>query len=454
MAILVKLKPPLMERLLYSTVSSFGAAMLLAGCSSAQPVSSGEPVSSSGDTPDYKIFAIQRNCERNLLNLHRYLRLTGQSELAYDILQKNTTNLNSEMSPMSNTTLGVPDSQQEGNSLNSLFNHISRKALYGWYLLVVFIFYVWYQAIMNVLYGGTLFPYNGLMDFVEGTSINFINIFLMFLLNTLVVFRKWWCVKSMWNIPVSLLLSQCVPVAINGLFLIVSFMLGMMPEVMWIQTFLINFMVFMINEIIWVMANYRRSQQMYENARNMAVQLEYNVLRAQVNPHFLFNSLNILYSLSHIDVPRSQEFILSLSRVYRYIITLRGSMVVSLSDEIDFLKSYIGVLTILYYDCFVVDISGEEKVCERQIVPFSLQLIIENVTKHNVINKENPMTVHIYIEDTGLCVKNALNLKNFESPKEKMGIGLVYLTELYRLHGKKFEYEKTDKEFIVRVPYI
>lgn len=343
---------------------------------------------------------------------------------------------------------------QTDDSISKLFGHISRKALVGWYSLVVVVFYIWYQAIMNVLYGGDIFAYHDFMDFVEGTTINIINIFLMFLLNTLVVFRKWWRVKSMWNIPVSFLLSLCIPIIINGLFMLISMMAGMVPDVMWIQTFLINFMVFMINEIIWFMANYRRTQQMYETARNMAVQLEYNVLQAQVNPHFLFNSLNILYSLSHIDVPRSQEFILSLSRIYRYIISLRGSMAVSLSDEIDFLKSYMGVLSILYYECFSIEISGEDEIGEHQIVPFSLQLIVENVTKHNIINKENPMTVDINIGKTGLCIRNSLKPKNFESSKENTGVGLVYLTELYRYQGRKFEYEKTDREFIVNIPYI
>lgn len=343
---------------------------------------------------------------------------------------------------------------QEGFDLNRLFGNISRKSRYGWYMVGVTAFYVWYQAIMNVLYGGTVFAYHSFMDFVEGTVINFIPIFVMFILNTLVVFRKWLRVNSLWDIPLSFVLSLGIPVIINGGFALISVMMGENPNIMWIQTFLINFMVFMINEIVWFMANYRKSLQMYEATRRIAMQLEYNVLRAQVNPHFLFNSLNILYSLSHIDVPRSQEFILSLSRIYRYIVTLRESMVVSLSDEIDFLKSYIDVLSILYYDCFVVDIKGEDKVGERQVVPFSLQLIIENVTKHNVINKENPMTVYVEIEESGMRVRNSLNLKNFETPNETNGVGLVYLTELYGLHGKKFSYEKTETDFIVNVPYI
>ncbi|MCM1006144.1 MAG: histidine kinase [Prevotella sp.] len=85
------------------------------------------------------------------------------------------------------------------------------------------------------------------------------------------------------------------------LFIVVSVFMGKKPHVEWKQTVIINFFIFMINEVMWAVYNYRRSKQMYEKSQRLTVQFEYNILRTQVNPHFLFNSLHILYLLRRVN---------------------------------------------------------------------------------------------------------------------------------------------------------
>lgn len=345
------------------------------------------------------------------------------------------------------------DNKRQGGFIES-FGTLHKRAKFGYYLLGVFVFYVWYQALSNVLYGGEILAYRDFTDFLIGTAINFSMVLLLFLLNTYIVFGLNFWKNSLKQIPLNLLLSQTAPLITNATFLFISFVFGKHPHIRWIQVYLSNFIIYIINELVWCVVHYIRIQNSYERSRLAVVQLEYKVFRAQVNPHFLFNSLNILYSLSHIDVPKSRQFILSLSRMYRYIMGRKDGITVRLSEELEFLQSYIEVLETLYYDSLTIKVDGLENVADHQIVPFSLQLLIENVIKHNVLNKDCHMTVRIEIGQDALRVTNNIVPKPFLPEQEKTGVGLQYLTELYNAHGQKFSYTKTDKEFSAVVPYI
>lgn len=323
------------------------------------------------------------------------------------------------------------------------------------YVVGVLMFYLWYQAIVNLLYSGEILNFNGWADFFMAFITGFPMLFMMFALNTLIVFSFKWKRDSSLRIVLDIVLSQAVPVIVNCVFIAILMLFGKQPVIMWIQTFVINFMVLSINEVLWFALNYRRSRQMYANARSMAIRLEYNVLRAQVNPHFLFNSLNTLYSLTHLDIEQTREFVVSLSSMYRYIMSRRDSHTVTLADELAFVDSYVGVLTMLYYDCFEVKISGKEHNADRLLIPYSLQLLIENVTKHNIISTEQPMKVHIDIREDGMTITNRMCLrKKMPEDDAPRGVGLLYLRELYKLNGKVFRHYVKDGNFVVEVPYI
>lgn len=332
--------------------------------------------------------------------------------------------------------------------------NISPKSARWWWLLGVFIFFVWYQMTVNVLYENTLWFYSGFIDFLIGTAVGFGMIFFMFLFNTIFVAYIKWKRNKLWRIGLDFILAQATPVLTAWIFMGVSFIFNKTPNIRWLDVYIINFMIFTIIETVWFVGNYQYTKRLYERQLRLSTQFEYYALRSQVNPHFLFNSLNILYSLMHIDTTKSQEFLLALSRLYRYIMGRSERSAVPLCDEIDFLHDYADVLRILYYECFELEIIGEIP-SKAYLIPFSLQLLIENVTKHNVIDSKNPMTVHVHIFPDAIVVTNNITLKK-HLPKEMegKGIGLKYLTELYRMHHKTFSYGVEDDNFVAKVPYI
>lgn len=323
------------------------------------------------------------------------------------------------------------------------------------YILGVFMFYLWYQATVNLLYGGKLLYFEGVIDFLKAIATGYPILLAMFVLNTLIVFYIKVKRDKFARVALDFVLSQAVPFIVNISAIGICLIFGKHLNVLWIQTFVINFMIFMINESLWFVANYRLSRQQYAEARNMATQLEFNVLRSQVNPHFLFNSLNTLYSLTHIDINQAREFVVSLSGLYRYIMNRRDSDTVSLHDELDFLDSYVEVLKILYYDCFEVHITNNAKMEDKLLIPFTLQLLIENVTKHNVINADQPMHVDINISERGITVKNSIiERKKLPDDGEPRGVGLLYLKKLYGYHGKHFKHYIKDNTFTVEIPFL
>ena len=181
------------------------------------------------------------------------------------------------------------------------------------------------------------------------------------------------------------------------------------------------------------------------------LQYQYDALKAQVNPHFLFNSLTILYSLIDIDKEKSLQFTMSLSQTYRYILSHQDDREVPLKDEIGFLRSFANVLVIRYNESFKVEIYGEENIGDHIVIPYCLQLLLENVIKHNVINEKNPMCVKVEIDDCGVTMKNPIRLRQTLTSTK---IGLAYIEKMYALYGKRFEYNEDNKIFTAKIPYL
>ena len=202
--------------------------------------------------------------------------------------------------------------------------------------------------------------------------------------------------------------------------------------------------------MVYYFTRLSRSRQETEEARLKAVQYQYDALKAQINPHFLFNSLNLLYSLVSIDTVKSRLFIRELSRMYRYIMAQQNCSSVSVAEEFAFLSSYISVLEMRYNNKLSVNIQGEPS-SEKRIIPFTMQLLIENVTKHNAITARSPMRVTIIISEEEIIVMNPLFPRETESVSH---IGLRYLSQLYATQNRHFNTQKTDTSFTAHVPYL
>lgn len=182
------------------------------------------------------------------------------------------------------------------------------------------------------------------------------------------------------------------------------------------------------------------------------LQSQFEVLRQQVNPHFLFNSLNVLTSLIKLEPDLAEQFTEHLSKVYRYVLENKDNDFVSLQTELDFLDAYIFLLNIRFMDKIIVKVDISEQKRECQILPLALQLLIENAIKHNSMSKRNPLKIEIFIgPDNVLHVEN--NLQERESHMVSTGVGLRNIAHRYNLlEMPEPEFIKTETKFIARVP--
>jgi len=184
---------------------------------------------------------------------------------------------------------------------------------------------------------------------------------------------------------------------------------------------------------------------------NSISQLE--TLRTQVNPHFLFNSLNALQSLIDLDTNKAKQFVHELSKVYRYAIDHKDDLVVELSDELNFIQSYIYLHQIRFGDSLVYSTHVSASAMNKYVPPFALQLLVENAVKHNIISSAKPLRIELYDENGLLVVKNNLQPRN-EKPAST-GMGLPNLSERYKLiYDIAPEFIITGQEYIAKIPLI
>ncbi len=197
---------------------------------------------------------------------------------------------------------------------------------------------------------------------------------------------------------------------------------------------------------------WRKSLLAEEALKQEAVSLQYKVLSNQVNPHFLFNSLNVLSSLIKLDKHRAEIFVGKLSNFYRDLLSVRGKEIVPLSEEVDFVNQYLNLQKERFGDNIMVDIQTNN-LNNYQIIPMTLQMLIENAIKHNQVNKENNLQIKVYVMDNYLIVQN--NIKPYLSPVDGEKLGLKNLSERYQfLSDRPFVIEKSNVTFTVKVPLL
>lgn len=183
------------------------------------------------------------------------------------------------------------------------------------------------------------------------------------------------------------------------------------------------------------------------------VQVQFENLKNQLNPHFLFNSLASLDSLILDNPTLARQFLQQLSKVYRYVLKSQDRGLVSVETEAEFVKNYISLLSTRFADYLSIDIHLDPPTLEYQIVPMTLQILLENAIKHNTINANHPLRITIKSEDAWLTVTNTINPK--DRVENSNGKGLAGLSSLYEfLENRPLEIKEDPSLFSVRVPLI
>lgn len=181
------------------------------------------------------------------------------------------------------------------------------------------------------------------------------------------------------------------------------------------------------------------------------VKYQYDTLKNQLNPHFLFNALNTLSGLIYVDVDRADAFIHRLSKLYRYILDVQRVEVVPIQTEMELVSDFLFLNNIRFNDQIQSRIEVDET--KGYVVPMALQLLIENAIKHNTTSLASPLKIEIRTEGNAILVRNNLQLKLEKEPSHELGLN--NLRERYAvLTDQKVEVEETEHEFTVRIPLL
>ncbi|MFY0598933.1 MAG: histidine kinase [Cyclobacteriaceae bacterium] len=180
---------------------------------------------------------------------------------------------------------------------------------------------------------------------------------------------------------------------------------------------------------------------------------KYEALRNQVNPHFLFNSLNVLSSLIYTDIDLSDKFIRKFSEVFRYALELNKEELVPLRREVDFIDSYFFLQKIRHDDCVKVSTDIKPEYLDDLIPPMALQIVVENAFKHNIISRANPLHIELYTDRDKLKVKN--NYQSRADSSFSTGIGQKNLLERYEILSVTLpEFYIEDNYYIAELPIL
>ncbi|OYT10577.1 MAG: hypothetical protein B6I18_08405 [Bacteroidetes bacterium 4572_112] len=173
-------------------------------------------------------------------------------------------------------------------------------------------------------------------------------------------------------------------------------------------------------------------------------------LRNQVNPHFLFNSLNVLSSLIYSDTEKADDFIAKLANIYRYVLDVQDTEAIEIEREVNFINDYIDLQSIRFGDNIIADININSN---KMIIPMALQILVENAIKHNAISDDNKLVICIINNDKYLIISNNLNPKNVEEISHEIGLSNIKARYKY-LSDVNVEITKSASSFEVKLPLL
>ena len=180
---------------------------------------------------------------------------------------------------------------------------------------------------------------------------------------------------------------------------------------------------------------------------------KYDALKNQLDPHFLFNSLNVLTSLISENPRMAEKFTTSLSKVYRYVLEQKNKDLVTVDQELKFAKTYISLLQMRFEDSIILDMPKNASHPDAKVVPLSLQILLENTVKHNVVMPNKPLRIKIYEADGFLVVEN--NLQHKDVLGTSSGVGLTNVKERYKqLTKREFSVYKSTSSFVAKLPIL
>ncbi len=208
-----------------------------------------------------------------------------------------------------------------------------------------------------------------------------------------------------------------------------------------------------IYESRYFMSQLRHSVEEKEMLKRESLMAQLNALKTQVNPHFLFNNLNTLCSIIPEHPEQAVSFVQELSKVYRHILEVKDETSIPLREEMEVLQAYAFLLQTRFGENLQIDIEVPEKHLQERVVPLSLQLLMENAIKHNIVSQDKPLHILVTVKEGKLLVSNNLQKKN--QIIESTGIGLTNIRNRYKLlTNQTMDVLESGNAFSVSIPLI
>lgn len=221
----------------------------------------------------------------------------------------------------------------------------------------------------------------------------------------------------------------------------------------YVVTILITFFVTIAFHAFYFYKAYQENKVNQQKIIAGTASAQFESLKNQIDPHFLFNSLNVLSSLIEEDPIAAQKFTTSLSKVYRYVLEQKDKELVSVTEEIAFAKTYMNLLLMRFENSITFEIPDTIENDEAKVVPLSLQLLLENCIKHNVVSETKPLHIQISLQKGVLVVSN--NLQKKEVLSGRKGVGLENIVNRYGiLTHRKVVVEASESEFKISLPIL
>lgn len=292
-----------------------------------------------------------------------------------------------------------------------------------------------------------------------------ITLFLVWLMNRLLTkqldlrlpWLKYGNKRFYWQLSSGILLSL---VLINISYLILKLGLTQDPpdQAQLISMNVIGLLILLplisINFGIQFLSNWKTAQLKAEEFQKETIKAELTTLKNHLDPHFLFNNLNILSSLITIDPDLSQTYLEKFAEVYRSILQSSKEELITLNDELKFIASYLYLLEIRFEDTIQTSIDIESSDHKKHLPPLTLQMLIENAIKHNVVSEIRPLKIHISSQNGYVSIKNNLQQKKIES-RHHSNTGIENIKKRYAYFtDKEVQVFKNPDNFIIKIPLV
>lgn len=221
-----------------------------------------------------------------------------------------------------------------------------------------------------------------------------------------------------------------------------------------IYAWLANLLFHLLNAVKFYFTKYKRKWVEAEELKRITAQAELQAIKNQINPHFLFNNLNVLSALVMKNTEEANKFIEEFSKVYRYILSNHDKELVDLKTELEFIKPYVFLLQKRFADGLNVSVDIPPAYEKFYIIPASLQMLIENAIKHNVISKAKPLNINVHINGNNTVVVTN-NLQPRETAVPSTRIGLNNIIKRYQIiSGQQVKVENDTEAFTVALPLL